>query len=167
MRTPDPAFVKKLREVSKRLEVVWTPVLERWVIWWTGTDGARYRIYEVGEPNGLYRPLDDRTINMLKRCNLANKISDPMYEEDQQYKNMLREKNIAIKKGREEAQYRSKQLRSKWIKALENADRGIFNDSQLYEKKIFSFPKAVNDTVSLIRKLGKPYIYGKPALINP
>lgn len=167
--TPDRGFVKKLKEISPQLEVEWAQILERWVIWYTGSDGRRWRIHEVKNPNGSFRPLDERVLEMLRRADMSTKVEDPNYLVSEQLQNAKREKAKAILKYREEAMERSLDMQSKWNKAIDNAVyKNIFNDSQLDNRTIYSFGSDTTfNPKSILAQLGTPQLTGAPVLINP
>ena len=160
MLTPDPNFVRRLKEISSALSVVWTPVLERWVIWYQSSDGANHRIHEVKNPDGSFRPLDERTLTMLTRCDMG-RVKDPKYEQSKQFQRMKEAKAAYRREQHDNAQQRKKAIPdSKWNAALDNANRGIFNERQL-DRKIISFPNIFGSTRKLLNKLGKPHLTGE------
>lgn len=76
---PDRVFDRSLKELDDRLEARWNSRSERWEIWvklrlpglyagMTEGDGFRggyHRIMTVKNPDGSFRPLDNRTIALL------------------------------------------------------------------------------------------------------
>lgn len=56
------SFRRQLFELDPRLDVVWHPVNERWVVWFRSTQGWRVLFPVQYWPNGEYMPLDERTI---------------------------------------------------------------------------------------------------------
>lgn len=147
-------FLVELKKVHPNLRAEWTPGLDRWVIWFRGSTGEDYRIWEVKNEDGSYRPLDQRTIDLLYRADMSRQIKDPKY----QVKEMLERRKQYIDeqkaKNREEALYRSRQMKTQWAHAIENAENGIVHDGQLVkDKKIFSIPST---SVKLLQKLGRP-----------
>lgn len=71
MYIPDWFFVKKLKKMDDKLSVSWSSQKERWVIYRTiPRMGRLYHtrtpILTVQNPDGSYRPLDDRALEMLR-----------------------------------------------------------------------------------------------------
>ena len=165
---PDRDFVKKLKVISSQLEVEWSASIERWVIWYYGADGGWYRIHEVKNPDGSFRPLDDRVLTMLRRCDMSSKIKDPAYLISKQLRQAKEEVLQEKQRGRDAALQRSKQAGSKWTAAIANAEKGIFTDRQLGRQAIYSFSKDLRKVnAGLLRKLGKPQLTGNVVSINP
>lgn len=154
----DAGFLKDLKTISRKLFIKWETGLDRWVIWYHGDDGADYRIWEVCNEDGSYRPLDGRTLDLLRRADMSKQVKDPAYIASEQYNK--RKEYIAEQKAknREEALYRSRQKKTEWKDAIENAGKGIISDTQLYEKKVFSIPPS---SATLIKKLGRPAMLGR------
>lgn len=160
MLTPDSTFVRELKEISPDLSVVWTPVLNRWVIWYQSSDGTKHRIHEVKNPDGSFRPLDNRTLTMLKRCDMS-RVKDPRYEQSKQFQRMKEAKAAYRRQQHDNAQERKKEIsEKKWGAALDNARRGIFNEHQL-DRKIISMPNIFGSTRALLKKFGKPHLTGE------
>lgn len=150
----ESGFLDKLRNVSPRLYTKWERGLDRWVIWYKGKDGQDYRIWEVKNEDGSYRPLDDRTIELMQRADMSKQVGDPAYIASEQYRKRKQYIEEAKEQSRLEAKYRGRQLGNKrWVDAIDNAARGITKDSQLRQKKIFSIPST---SVTLLKKLGRP-----------
>lgn len=71
--TPDRAFVRNLRLQDRALEAKWNRQTERWEIWRRSWSPARLsrtqlRILVVQGAEGEYRPLDQRTLDTLRRA---------------------------------------------------------------------------------------------------
>lgn len=164
---PSEGFLKDLRGVSPDLWVEWNRDLERWVIWYRSPDNQDHRITEVKNEDGSYRPLDNRIIELLKQWDMSTKVNHHSYYFSKQYENVKKHKEETRRRNREEALAKSRELGSQWNRAIDNANKGIFNDRQLGRKVIYSFapPKEVSQT--LLRKLGKPRLTGIPIDINP
>lgn len=160
-------FLRKLGEISSRLSVVWTPELERWVVWYKDPDGGEHRITECKNEDGSYRPLDDRLINLLKMSDMSSKIAHSSYFLDKQFENAKIEKEKQKRKHREEALLRSKDKKSLWKKAIANAERGIYTDRQLGRQVIYSIPSSLQTNSILLKKLGRPHLTGTPHFLNP
>lgn len=153
------AFLEELKSISSRLFIKWEYGLDRWVIWYHGRDGQDYRIWEVVNEDGSYRPLDDRTLNLMRMADMSKQVGDPAYIASEQY--CKRKQYIEEQKenSRLEAKYRGRQLGMKvWADAAANAARGITRESQLWEKKISSIPSS---SVKLLQKLGRPSNFGR------
>lgn len=64
---PDPDFVNKLYRLDRDLVLCFDREMGRWQIWRKDADSGRLEfIINVINDDGSYRPLDDRTINILK-----------------------------------------------------------------------------------------------------
>lgn len=61
MYRPDRVMVKKLQEYGREYNARWDRDQERWVVTFRGKDALT-----VMNPDGSYRPLDDRTIARLE-----------------------------------------------------------------------------------------------------
>ena len=86
MYTPDKGFMKKLRGMDKYLDVRWDGVRERWTIWRIvpslgGSYKRNHLICYVQNDIGGYRPLDDRTIRMLKMADMQVRGADTVLDE--------------------------------------------------------------------------------------
>lgn len=172
MMTPPAEFLAELKKISPDLEVVFETAVERWVIYYNNVyNGRRYRVHEVKEVDGSYRPLDQRTIDIMRMADMSTKIEDPAYIFSKQYREREYWKKKQIEKHRDDQRARARDMRSKWNAALDNAEKGIFSDHQLQQKKIYSwlhnFMKIPKATRQLVMKFGKPHLTGKPTLINP
>ena len=166
MLTPDKNFVADLKKISDRLTVRWGEVIGRWVIWYKSPDGNEYKVHEVKNEDGSYRVLDNRVLDMLKRCDMSRYVNDPSYIFSEQFRKSKEEKEKWKQKRKEEVAYRSRQLKSKWDRAIDNAlYKNIVSDKQIWTPKIFSFASRSNGI--LLKKLGKPFITGRPSIINP
>lgn len=164
--TPDKIFVRKLKEIDHKLEVVWETPLNLWVIYYKNAAGEKHRITEVKNADDSYRPLDDRTINMLKRCDMSRTMTDPGYLVGEQLRKAKEYKAQEIRKYRIEKQRQSQDKLSKWKKALDNAEKGIFNPKQLGRQIIYSIPtQPLLTSGKLLKKLGLPHLTGAPKLI--
>lgn len=150
---PPREFLVELKKVHPRLSVVFEKGLDRWVVWFKGNDGVDYRIWEVKNEDGSYRPLDQRTIDLLYRADMSRQIKDPSYIVAEQLQRRERYLEEQKAKYREEMRLKNREMKSQWVDAIDNASRGIVSDSQLYEKKIFSIPST---SVKLLQKLGAP-----------
>ena len=67
--TPQPPsdFCKKLYDLDANLFVRWHPGHKRWSIWWMSPDDGHIdHVVTAVEPNGDYRPLDDRTLKIIR-----------------------------------------------------------------------------------------------------
>ncbi len=62
VRRGPESFRQLLHEVDPRLEVVWHPVNERWVVWFHDEPGWKLLFPVQTWPDGEYLPLDERTI---------------------------------------------------------------------------------------------------------
>lgn len=158
---PDKNFVKELKAIDKKLSVSWNIAMKRFVIFYKNSDGTNAKIMEVKNGDNSFRPLDQRTIDTLRRCDMTRYIDDPTYILSEQYRK--REEWIAKEKARytDEALQRSRQIKSKWIKAVDNAQRGIFTERQAFRPMGFSMPSKETLTQKLLKKLGKPYLPGR------
>ncbi len=62
-------FRRKLHDIDARLEVVWHPVNERWMIWFRDVKGWRLLFPVQYAGSERYMPLDERTIaKVWDRC---------------------------------------------------------------------------------------------------
>lgn len=75
-RKPDPAFYRKLKDLGNELEVSWSPVHERWLVWMR-TPRIRHRLcpgwmllFPVQDQDGNYLPLDERTLARLAHASV-------------------------------------------------------------------------------------------------
>jgi hypothetical protein len=75
LREPDPGFVRQLEAYDKLLKVVWCErepitgdLVQRWRILRKGSDGRDRHIMFVVGPKLEYRPLDNRVLEKLHRC---------------------------------------------------------------------------------------------------
>lgn len=160
----DLNFVKQLKQITPKLSMSWDVDLERWVIYYTNDEGATFKIHEIKNSDGSYRHPDNRVLEMLRRCDMSTKIDDPKYIFSEQLRKSKEYKQQQIEKHKEQAREKSREMKPKWIQALGNANRGIFNDKQLGRKTIYSFSKTSND---ILKKLGKPHLTGAPLIFNP
>tara|TARA_R100000306_G_scaffold62412_2_gene69736 strand:+ start:1660 stop:2283 length:624 start_codon:yes stop_codon:yes gene_type:complete len=60
---PGSAFVSMLKEFDSDLSVWWNRIIHKWQIFWNGK-----KVHTVQNEDGSYRPLDERVIRMLRRC---------------------------------------------------------------------------------------------------
>lgn len=163
---PEPSFTKALKSIASGLEVIWNSSIERWIVWYRGSDGRYWRIHEVKNPDGSYRPLDERLLTMLRRCDMSTKVEDPKYLISEQLRKSKEFKDKAIRDHKDDMIRKSREMKSKWDKAIENAERGIFYDHQFDNKKIqVSVPRSADRR--LMEKLGVPNLQGQPILIKP
>ena len=66
--TPPPSFCKKLHEFDRDLRLNWDPNHRVWAIWHDNkATGKVEHIMNVVEPDGSYRPLDDRAFRILTK----------------------------------------------------------------------------------------------------
>lgn len=152
--SPDPTFVRELKKIASGLSVEWCHPLKRFVIWYKNDQGERHRILEVKNPDGSFRPLDKRTLDTLRRCDMSRQANSPAYYFSEQYRIMKEEKEKARRKHREQMRLKSRDMKSQWEKAIDLAlYKNIYYDHQLRNPKIYSIPKT-NDI--LIKKLGRP-----------
>lgn len=65
---PDTEFCKKLYALDPDLFLNWDPACGRWSVWHKDPyDGSINHVVNVMDPNGAYRPLDDRVIQIIHR----------------------------------------------------------------------------------------------------
>jgi len=161
---PDKNFVKQLHVISKDLSVKWERTLERWVIDYKNPSGQIIRILEVKNPDSSYRPLDERTLEVLRLSDMSAKVKDIKYLISEQYQKAKYYKELARKKNREKALERSREIsQKKWNDAIDNAEKGIWSTKNL-DKRVFSIPSA---TFKLAYKFGLPKFTKKAIEINP
>lgn len=158
----DASFLKEMKTISRKLFIQWETGLDRWVIWYHGDDGVDYRIWEVKNEDGSYRPLDNRTLDLLRRADMSKQVKDPAYIASEQYNKRKVYIEEQTAKNRDEVLYRSRQMKTQWKDAVDNASKGIIHNSQLWEKKIFSIPSS---SVTLLKKLGRPSMLGRAVKI--
>lgn len=64
---PPSDFCKRLYELDPNLSLNWDPSHGVWSIWYNDRyTGLRDHVMNVMEPDGSYRPLDERTIKIIK-----------------------------------------------------------------------------------------------------
>lgn len=64
---PPLDFVKRLQTLDPDLFLNWDPVNEHWSVWHRNRDYNRVdHVLNVIEPDGKFRPLDERTIEMIR-----------------------------------------------------------------------------------------------------
>lgn len=64
---PPPDFCKKLYELDPNLSLNWDPSHEVWSVWCKNPDNGGFEhVMNVVEPDGSYRPLDDRSLKIIK-----------------------------------------------------------------------------------------------------
>jgi hypothetical protein len=64
--SPDWAIVKRLKEYDPEIEVHWERGFNRWFLSAPDRTGRRVRVLTIMESNGQYRPLDERTLVVLR-----------------------------------------------------------------------------------------------------
>lgn len=160
--------MRKLKEISQHLSVEWNRALALWVIWYQNPeDGRKYRIYEVKNEDDSYRPLDDRTIHLLRQSDTHRMDEDPIRRVDRMLEAAKMARSKAIHKIREEKKYRARQQASQWLKAAENFYyNGVFSPNQTQEKKIISIGSNPSVNQQLIQKLGAPHLPGAPKILS-
>lgn len=87
-----PDFAKKLEELDPNLKVTWDPIHDNWLLW-NRKDSFQSKycrgwllLFPVREPDGSYRPLDDRVLARLYQASAdkwgsARKYFDAMERE--------------------------------------------------------------------------------------
>ena len=87
---PDWAFRKELKRLDSKLDVEWDTRRQRWkIVRETASPGNLYNykvdVMTVANPDGSYRPLDQRTIRMLRQADMqtrgANTVLDEIMDE--------------------------------------------------------------------------------------
>jgi hypothetical protein len=139
----DKKFIRELCLIASELEVEWDNDLERFVIYYKSPrDGQRHKILEVKNNDGSFRPLDGRTLELLRKCDMSTKVTDVKYLLSEQFKKMKAFKEKLKANHKEEQLRRGRDLKSKWVHAADNADKGIIYNSQLDNKIIYSLPSS-------------------------
>ncbi len=80
--TPDPMFVRKLKEIDNAFYPRWCWLRERWEIWYHKDLRPNVLALVVQNDDGSYRPLDQRTIERMKvgDSHRFNRKRDMIYE---------------------------------------------------------------------------------------
>jgi len=65
---PPEHFVEQLQRYDPKLSVEWDNRIQRGYIYREGRDGRRHKIMAVVGPGGSFRPLDNRVMETLYRC---------------------------------------------------------------------------------------------------
>jgi len=86
MYIPDWSMVKRLKDYDSKLDVKWHPQKERWAIVRRVPD--KHNLYDkeilithVTNPDGSYRPLDERVLTLLKQSDHYQRGSRAVIEE--------------------------------------------------------------------------------------
>lgn len=161
---PSKEFVKALHVISPNLSVKWERVIERWGIDYKNSQGQTFRILEVKNPDQTYRPLDERTLQVLRLSDMSAKVHDIQYYLTEQFRKRASYVAKAKEQNRERALQRSREIsQRKWNDAIANAEKGIWSPKQL-DRRVFSIPSA---TLGLVNKLGMPRLSAKAIEVNP
>jgi DNA-binding transcriptional MerR regulator len=134
---PCKTFVKDLRRLDPLLELEWDRVLELWCIYYNAPDGNRFKLIEVKNEDGSYRPLDERTINLIKMCDWSRRIGTPLEFVKKNLNAREEAKQKQKEKQLQELMYKTKHLMPKLEEAWANEEKGIFYDSQIHGKTYF------------------------------
>ena len=139
------SFVKDLHNIASELDVRWESGLDRFVIEYKSPkDGVFYRILEVKNEDGSFRPLDGRTLETLRRYDMSAKVNSPDYYFSKQYREMKEAKKRIKQKNREEHLAKARDLgKKKWQDAAENAANGIISPRQIGSQLIYSLPRTI------------------------
>lgn len=137
------SFLDSLDLVHEGLSVIWNAQIERFQIFYTDKrNGLKRILATVEDENGDYRPCDMRTILYLSD-HIAWNLLDTYPEPKDWYNHILLKKTISKDKARIDFRDYIKQWnrenRSRWKKAKENAERGIFSIPKTEEKKIYIY----------------------------
>lgn len=162
---PDSTFVKELKSISKELDVEWDKDQCRWIIYYKSPILGRQRVLEVHNEDDSYRPLDRRTLDTLRRCDMSRYSGDPGYYFSEQYKKAKEYKQRIREQNRQRILDKARDMpKKKFLDATENALKGIWGPRQLENRTKYFLPIS---TPKLLRKLGKPFLPGIPLNINP
>lgn len=167
---PDKHFVETLKSVDRGLDVVWSPAMEVWVIYYTNPQGRTFKVYEVREEDGSFRPLDTRTITLMNQWNTktdsrnADQIAKDRYEAHRAAQ-LKKKQNDRL-----ETKYKAKQLTSWWARKID-----FMLDNKLYSKtpikpmimKAISMGLMSRNSGKLIGKLGLPHLHGRVYDVKP
>lgn len=167
---PNKDFVKDLKNISRDLDVIWSPYLERWCIFYKAQNKVTYRVTEVQEDDGSYRPLDRRTLDKLREWDSHRNSDEAEVIAKKQYDNYYKEhlrRNLARS---EEKRYKGKQLVGFWKRAaekmLENKQYNLTSVRPLL--RAAEKARMMNSTsATLLGKLGMPHLKGEVLNINP
>lgn len=134
----DKEFERKLKRYDPNLFVEWDQVKHLWMVKRTDQNGEIHHIMYVQNPDGSFRPLDERTMQDLYECDIWRKFKDAgeyhRFIQDKNATAKLKEKNL-----REEyLKWWNKDHKSEWKEAVENAKSGILErPEQCPEPKIY------------------------------
>lgn len=163
----DKDFLEKLHLISPDLSVKFNNVLKCFVIYYE-SNGVFHRIHEVKNDDGSFRQLDDRVIQMLRRCDTHRNGEEALRNVDEQIARAKKQRADDILKHKKEIAYQSQQKLSRWKKAIDNfLYKNIVSPNQLDQRRIISYPGISSENSKLIKKLGVPKLASPKIIFNP
>jgi len=112
-------FVDALKSIAPGLDVVWSPSMEIFCIYYKNAEGKTAKIKEVCDENGKYLPLDNRTLDWLKLADQSKNPLDPYEATKRALENFYKKQLEDQKKKRENIRYKAKQMKSWWQRLAE------------------------------------------------
>jgi len=122
-REPSKSFVRNLKAVDHKLDVVFNRVSGRWEIYRL-SNGTYHWILEVANDDGSYRPLDTRTINKLYEMDVVARYGSVEAFERHLDDMQKKWRDSEDRRDEHELKWQIKDDRKLWQRAVENARSG-------------------------------------------
>lgn len=164
---PDPYFVRQLKEVDKNLVVVWSPTMEVFCIFYNNPDGRSFKITEVRDEDDKFMPLDQRTIDKLRRWDTrrsglsAAQIAKAQFDAFQKKQLDDRKKIMAERK------YKAKQMVGFWSRLAQRLlDQKRYSVNPIKPMLNRMNHEKITANQKLVERFGMPGANGKSLVLS-